>query len=58
MIIVITEAVRDKKTGLSETIVSHGYDIRTGKPVILPQVNIDEIDGAVFDRQIGEYVIY
>ncbi|MCB4338855.1 hypothetical protein BJQ93_01177 [Bacillus subtilis] len=58
MIIVITEDVRDKETGLTETIVSYGYDTETGKPVILPQVGIDGIDGAVFKRQIGENVIY
>ncbi len=58
MIIVLTEPVRDKSTGLTETMVSHGYDTRTGKLMIFPQVAIDEIDGVVFNRQIREYVIY
>lgn len=56
MIIVIVTKERNPRTGRTEEIVSHGVDADTGKPVILPCESPQAI-GAVFDSEIGEYVL-
>lgn len=45
-------------TGLKEFGVSHGYDSVTGKNVILEQVKWPTALGAVWNKNIGEWVIY
>jgi hypothetical protein len=48
---------RNRKTGLEETIVSHGIDLNNDdRIVILPQEPPWKI-GAVMDPDIGEYVL-
>jgi len=56
MILVITHKERNKRTGQMETIVSHGIDLETDQPVILPNETPQSI-GAVFDREYGEFVL-
>jgi hypothetical protein len=51
MIIVITYKEADK------IMVSHGVDIDTLQNIILPQIWIKELDGAIFDPSIREYVL-
>lgn len=56
MIIVIVTKERNPRTGRMEEIVSHGVDADTGKTVILSCESPQAI-GAVFDSEIGEYVL-
>lgn len=53
MIIVIT--YYDKELGME--IVSHGFDDRTSRNVVLPQCTPREI-GATYNQSIGEWVLY
>lgn len=43
-------------TGKTEFVVSHGYNTETDKKVILPNEHPRSL-GAVFDNQIGEWVL-
>lgn len=53
MIILITEYDEETK----RTVVSHGIDYETDKPVVLPW-NTPESFGAVFVHSIGHWIIY
>jgi len=56
MILVITHAERDKKTGCVQIIASHGIDLDTGHTIILSNERPETL-GAVLDPELGEYVI-
>lgn len=55
MLLVITN--REKIRGKYRDIVSHGINLDNDEVVVLPQEE-PYILGAVFDLDIGEYVIY
>lgn len=60
MIVLITMRERNPKSGMVETIVSHGVDDATGNNVILPCETIEYFiseAGAHFDENMREYVI-
>lgn len=56
MIIVVCTMEKHPKTGKPRKIVSHGIDRASGKSVCLPCDTPEEI-GAVFDQEVGEYVL-
>lgn len=56
MIIVIVVEERDERTGRIVQVVSHGIDETSGRTVPMP-CGTPESVGAVFDPDIGEYVI-
>lgn len=56
MVIVIVSSEKNKRTGRKEQVVSHGVVVETGEVVVLPPVAPEEV-GAVFDAQIGEYIL-
>ena len=60
MIICITGnfPIYDKfgNTGKTEFVVFHGYNIKTGRNVILPCEHPTKI-GAVYDEKINEWII-
>lgn len=56
MIIVIVIEERNERTGRMQKVVSHGIDEATGQTVIM-SCGTPESVGAVFDHDIGEYVI-
>lgn len=56
MIICIVVTERNERSGNMEQIVSHGIDSDTGRHVVLP-CDPPGTMGAVFDREMGEYVI-
>jgi hypothetical protein len=59
MIIVIASKERNEYTGKMETVVSHGIDLDDNdRIVVLPQERDPSIIGAVFDLDVGEYVLY
>lgn len=53
IIILITEYDQD----LKQTIVSHGIDYITNKPIVLPWVTPQNL-GAIFSTNIGHWIIY
>ncbi len=55
MIIVITTQEQGRD-GRLKTVVSHGVDATTGRNIVMSCDDPREL-GAVFDRDIGEYVI-
>ena len=55
MVVVVPE--RNTKTGRMENIVSHGINMETDKMVIMSGGSPESI-GAVFDKAVGEYMIY
>jgi hypothetical protein len=57
MIIVITCEEIDEITERRRIIASHGYDTIRDKNVVLPGEEPYKL-GAVFDKSIGEWVIY
>jgi hypothetical protein len=56
VIIVITNKDKSESSGRNEIIVSHGINVETGQVVILPTATPEQI-GAIFDEEIGEYVL-
>jgi hypothetical protein len=59
MIIVITSRERNEYTGKMETVVSHGIDLNDNdRIIVLPQERDPSLIGAVFDMDVGEYVLY
>ena len=57
MIIVIVLREFDPKVGRYELVVSHGIDDMTDRVVVMPSCHPSEV-GAVFDSNVGEYVIH
>lgn len=57
MIVVIVVKEKNERTGRVETVVSHGVDYRTGKLVVMSGDSPESV-GAVFNKEIGEYVVY
>jgi len=43
MILLITDTERNETTGRTETIVSHGIDLNTGRTVVLPQERPEQL---------------
>lgn len=56
MILVITTTETNRKTGREERIVSHGIDMATDRPVILP-CEKPEVIGARYNQSLGEFVL-
>lgn len=56
MVIVIVDSEICPDSGRSSLVVSHGVDSNTGKEITMPPVTPHEL-GAVFDQQLGEYVL-
>lgn len=54
---VIVNREKNLRTEQKEEVVSHGVDLDTGKTVTLPCVPPADV-GAVFDPDIGEYVVH
>ncbi|OGT88585.1 MAG: hypothetical protein A2286_02685 [Gammaproteobacteria bacterium RIFOXYA12_FULL_61_12] len=57
VILVITHTERNSRTGRKEIVASHGIDPDTGMMAILPSEPPEKL-GAVFDLEIGEFVIW
>ena len=55
----VTCRERDERTGLVETLVSHGVDLDTGKTVVTDGETLAcwKIRGATFDKDMGEWII-
>lgn len=56
MIVVIFCQEKDEN-GVSQRVVSHGYDTNTGRLVVLPAVESPLEVGANFSEELGEWVI-
>jgi len=55
MVILVTCEETDKRTKQKRIVVSHGYDINTGKNIVIPPVPPNEI--GIFSSQIGEWIL-
>jgi hypothetical protein len=56
MVVLVTVQERNPRTGIMETIVSHGIDPDTLEITVLPPDRVQDI-GARFDRQFDAYVL-
>lgn len=57
MIVIITCDEVNKETGVTERIVSHGVDIDSGSTIPLPQVKVQNMMDAVYNKELNEYVL-
>jgi len=56
MILVITYSVINSRTGIVETLTSHGVDLETDKIVTLPPAPPASL-GAMFSNEYGEWIL-
>lgn len=57
-VLVVTYQATNPKTGRKETRVSHGINLKTDQPVVMDDVCIDEVTGAKWNPDMGEYVCH
>ncbi len=56
MIMLITLWERNKKTGRTELVTSHGVDVDTGRTIITSCDHPEKLGGR-YDGEVGEWVI-
>lgn len=53
----ITILITEYDSDLKMTVVSHGIDYVTNKPVVLPWVTPESL-GAIFSKNMGHWILY
>ena len=58
-IVLVTTKERNPKTGVMETLVSHGYDLYSGKSCVLScePISVYQAAGARYNTDMGEWVL-